>query len=48
MACLHTQYKKGKGKDTCKYLRQIGFFFGHRPFSLWSEMPLYEWGQQEG
>lgn len=34
MLCLHTEYKKGKGKETCKYLHQIGFFFGHCPLCL--------------
>lgn len=34
MVYLHTQCKKRKGQETCKYLCQIGFFFGHYTFSL--------------
>lgn len=30
----YVQCKKRKGKETCKYLCQIGFFFGHCIFSL--------------
>lgn len=47
MVWLHTQYKKRKVKETCKYLCQTGFFFGHCTFSpVWNA--FYRWGWREG